>query len=120
MVLTQNDEIEKDGMFRLDENAYRTHHYDRSREMHLKDPVHTIDLLKYVDSQVRSSVDSLRFIRLFEYCLFSSFSSHLQLSQAKISLGDERFTTLMSTVDSSVISNLRDYNIEVLKIDAVA
>lgn len=61
LVLTQNDEIEKDGMFRLNETAYRTHHYDRSREMHLKDPVHTIDLLKYVDSQVRTSYYLNRF-----------------------------------------------------------
>lgn len=73
LVLTQNDEIEKDGMFRLDENAYRTHHYDRSREMHLKDPVHTIDLLKYVDSQVRSSQDDSRFTEFFLMRIFPNF-----------------------------------------------
>lgn len=35
------------------ENEYNTHHYERLKKLCLSDPVHTIVLKSYIESQVR-------------------------------------------------------------------
>lgn len=37
------------------ENEYNTHHYDRLKKLCLSDPVHTIVLKSYIESQVTIS-----------------------------------------------------------------
>lgn len=54
--------------------------------MCMKDPVHTIVLLQYLGNQ---------------------------LHQAKVNLGDERFKSLMATVDEGVLTNLNEFNMNI-------
>lgn len=52
MILTEDTPIDDDGLWKLEQIVYSTHHYDRCRELCLKDPVHTIVLRDYFESQV--------------------------------------------------------------------
>lgn len=40
-------------MWNLEDFEYKTYHYERYRQLCLTDPVHTIVLKNYVESQVR-------------------------------------------------------------------
>lgn len=40
------------------ENEYNTHHYERLKKLCLSDPVHTIVLKLYINSQVNESGDA--------------------------------------------------------------
>lgn len=52
LILTDDTRIEDDGLFKMEHIFYSTHHYDRCRALCMKDPVHTVVLLNYFDSQV--------------------------------------------------------------------
>lgn len=52
MILTDDTPIDDDGLWKMEQIVYSTHHYDRCRELCMKDPVHTILLRDYFDSQV--------------------------------------------------------------------
>lgn len=86
LILTADTEIDTDGLFRMEHTCYNTHHYDRCREMCMKDPVHTIHLLQYLGNQ---------------------------LHQTKMNLGEERFKNVMATVDESVVCNLNEFNMNI-------
>lgn len=75
----------------------------------MKDPVHTVVLLKYLESQVNVEFD-LQFMKKKKFC---SYKRHMyfQLFQAKLALGNDRFTVLISTLDESILRNLAEYNI---------
>lgn len=52
LILTDDTPIDDDGLFKMEHIVYSSHHYDRCRQVCMKDPVHTIVLLKYFESQV--------------------------------------------------------------------
>lgn len=52
LILTDDTPIDDDGLFKMEQIVYSSHHYDRCRQVCMKDPVHTIVLLKYFESQV--------------------------------------------------------------------
>lgn len=110
LILTEDDEIDTDGLFRMEHTCYNTHHYNRCRHMCLKDPVHTIVLLHYFQAQVRKSFCYISF--RFSAVLKRFFTSFLpQLSQARSTLGDDRYRALVSSVDASVIENLKEFKV---------
>lgn len=52
LILTDAIELESTGMYDIEEYEYKTPHYDRFRVICLRDPVHTIVLKEYLQSQV--------------------------------------------------------------------
>lgn len=58
LILTDDTQIDDDGLFKMENIFYSTHHYDRCRELCMKDPVHTVILLKFLESQVNCSNDN--------------------------------------------------------------
>lgn len=109
LILTDDTPIDDDGLFKMEHIFYSTHHYDRCRDLCMKDPVHTVVLLKYLESQVNVEFD-LQFMKKKK---FRSYKRHMyfQLFQAKLALGNDRFTVLISTLDESILRNLAEYNI---------
>lgn len=108
LILTDDTPIEDDGLYKLENIFYSTRHYDRCREMCMKDPVHTIALLNYFVAQVsQTNLDH----QLTQTPATIPNSFHFQLNQAKNSLGGERFMALWATVDDTIKQNLKDYNI---------
>lgn len=51
--MTDNTPIDDDGLFKMEHIFYSTHHYDRCRELCMKDPVHTDGLLEVFQKQVQ-------------------------------------------------------------------
>lgn len=47
-------------MWNMENFEYKTYHYERCRQLCLTDPVHTIVLKKYVESQVHENWINLR------------------------------------------------------------
>lgn len=49
------DDLESNAWWNMDdtENEYNTHHYERLKKLCLSDPVHTIVLKAYIESQVK-------------------------------------------------------------------
>ncbi|XP_055679188.1 importin-11 [Lutzomyia longipalpis] len=69
------------------EFEYKTHHYERCRQLAMEDPVHKIVLKDFLQSQ---------------------------LFTLRTQIGDERYRNLMMSIDPSVLSNLADFiNIEI-------
>ncbi|GAB0099223.1 importin-11 [Sergentomyia squamirostris] len=66
------------------EFEYRTHHYERCRQMAIEDPVHKIVLRDYLQSQ---------------------------LFTLKTQNGEERYKNLILTIDPSVLTNLKDVGV---------
>lgn len=52
LLYTDDVQIESNGMWTMEEFEYKTFHYERCRQLCLNDPVHTVELKKYVQSQV--------------------------------------------------------------------
>lgn len=52
LILTDDTQLEANGMWNMENFEYKTYHYERCRQLCLTDPVHTIILKKYVESQV--------------------------------------------------------------------
>lgn len=52
LILDEDSPIDDDGLWKMEHIAYSTHHYDRCRQVCMKDPVHTIILRDYFESQV--------------------------------------------------------------------
>lgn len=74
----------------------------------MKDPVHTVVLLKYLESQVNVEF-VLKFMK--KWFRFYKRFENFQLYQAKLALGNDRFKVLISTLDESILRNLAEYNI---------
>lgn len=53
LILTDTIELDSNGMYDIEEYEYKTPHYDRFRVICLRDPVHTLVLKDYLQSQVR-------------------------------------------------------------------
>lgn len=53
LILTEDMPIDDDGLFKMEHIFYSTHHYDRCRELFMKDPVHTEVLLDVFKKQVK-------------------------------------------------------------------
>lgn len=108
LILTDDTPIDDDGLFKMEHIFYSTHHYDRCRDLCMKDPVHTVVLLKYLESQV-----NVEFILKFMKKKFRFYKrfENFQFFQAKLALGNDRFKVLISTLDESILRNLAEYNI---------
>ncbi len=52
LIITEDDSIESSGMNDLEEYEYKTPHYDRCKKVCLQDPVHSVVLKDYLQSQV--------------------------------------------------------------------
>lgn len=52
LILADSAELDSNGMYDIEEYEYKTPHYDRFRVICLKDPVHTLVLKEYLQSQV--------------------------------------------------------------------
>lgn len=61
LILTDDTPIDDDGLFKMEHIFYSTHHYDRCRDLCMKDPVHTDVLLEVFEKQVNYS-DKIRFL----------------------------------------------------------
>lgn len=92
----------------MEQIVYSTHHYDRCRDVCLKDPVHTIVLRDYLESQVTVGPHIL--------CFFPDnsdrFPFSFQLKQTKSQLG-ERFDTLKAMIDEQIMQNLDEFDIHI-------
>lgn len=55
LILTTDTTLESNGLWKIDGSEYNSHQYERCRSMCLTDPVHTIVLKSYVESQVSLS-----------------------------------------------------------------
>lgn len=55
LIVSGDVDLESNAWWNLDdtENEYNTHHYERLKKLCLSDPVHTIVLKSYIESQVR-------------------------------------------------------------------
>lgn len=56
LILTDTLEIESTGMYDIEDYEYKTPHYDRFKAICLRDPVHTIVLKDYLQSQVKKKI----------------------------------------------------------------
>lgn len=56
LILTDNSELESNGMYEMEDYEYKTPHYDRFRVVCLRDPVHVIVLKDYLQSQVMTNL----------------------------------------------------------------
>lgn len=81
-MLTESIDITSSGMWNMEDFEYKTHHYMRCREMCFRDPVHTIILKDYLQSQ---------------------------LIMLKTQQGDERYQSLMISVDKAILTNLAEF-----------
>lgn len=54
LILTDAVDLESNGMYDIEDYEYKTPHYDRFRVICLRDPVHTLVLKDYLQSQVGS------------------------------------------------------------------
>lgn len=81
-MLTESIDITSSGMWNMEDFEYKTHHYMRCREMCFQDPVHTIILKDYLQSQ---------------------------LVNLKTQQGDERYQILMTSVDKAILTNLAEF-----------
>lgn len=52
LILTDDTPLDTNGMWNMEAFEYKTYHYERCRQLCLTDPVHTIVLKKYLESQV--------------------------------------------------------------------
>lgn len=53
LILTEASELESNGMYDMEDYEYKTPHYERFRAVCLRDPVHSIVLKDYFQTQVR-------------------------------------------------------------------
>lgn len=77
LILTDDTPIDDDGLFKMEHIFYSTHHYDRCRELCMKDPVHTDGLLDVLKKQVkhaptRSSYSPNKIILYFWFSVVSN------------------------------------------------
>lgn len=75
-------DTEEAGLRNTDDLEFKTHHYERCQQLSLKDPVYSTILKDYLQSQ---------------------------LVALRNELGDERYQSLLLTVDSQILSNLTDF-----------
>lgn len=52
LIITEDESIESNGMYDLEDYEYKTPHYDRCKKVCLQDPVHKVVLKDYLQSQV--------------------------------------------------------------------
>lgn len=55
LIVSGDVDLESNAWWNIDdsENEYNTHHYERLKKLCLSDPVHTIVLKSYIESQVK-------------------------------------------------------------------
>lgn len=99
LILTDDVPLETNGMWNMEDFEYKTYHYERYRQLCLTDPVHTIVLKDYVESQVRL-YSNLPLSQCF------IIVCRLQIAQLATQLGPERFKQCLLTVDERVLTNL--------------
>lgn len=65
LILTDQGDIESNGMYDIEDYEYKTPHYDRFRVICLRDPVHAVVLKEYLQSQVRPKLIFIQISQLF-------------------------------------------------------
>lgn len=71
LIVSGDVDLESNAWWNMDdiENEYNTHHYERLKKLCLSDPVHTIVLKSYIESQVKQ-----KFIFVQDHSLNGKFS----------------------------------------------
>ncbi|KAJ6635893.1 Importin-11 [Pseudolycoriella hygida] len=84
LIVTGEADLESNYWWNIDDadNEYNTHHYERLKKLCLSDPVHTIVLKSYIESQI---------------------------NLMKQQLGPERVINLLRAVDDTVLDNLAEH-----------
>lgn len=82
LVLNDINDLESNDMYDMEDYEHKSPHYDRYRNMCMKDPVHKVELKQYLQSQ---------------------------LVALKKLVGDEKYEKMMSTVDMTIHKLLFNY-----------
>lgn len=95
------DASETAGLCFVQDVETTTYHYDRSRQLCLSDPVHTIELHKFVQSQV--SDDAIP----ADVADTNHVDCIAQLDTMAGQLGAERFQSMVASIGEQVLVQLR-------------
>lgn len=82
LIISEDELLKSNGMYDIEDHEYHTPHYERTKQISLKDPVHKIVLKDYLQSQ---------------------------LINLKRNLGDQQYEKIIRTIDIKIHKELYNY-----------